>query len=77
MTTLLSVWSTSKGCRKGGWCQEATVVATVAGCRVDSVHALTKDSAVTGAQSCQYTSCFPWQCLSGCGHGRWYAIKQF
>ena len=29
-----------------------TVVAMVARCRVDSVHVLTKDSAVTGAQLC-------------------------
>ena len=38
-----------------------TVVAMAALCRVDSIHVLTKDSAVTGAQLCQYSSCLPWQ----------------
>ena len=36
-----------------------TVVAMVARCWVDSVHVLTWDSAVTGAQLCQYSSCLP------------------
>ena len=54
-----------------------TVVAMVARCRVDSHHALTKDSAVTGAQLCQNSSCLPWQCLFGCSNGRRSAIKQF
>ena len=40
-----------------------TVVAMIASCRVDSLHVLTKDSAVTGAQLCQYSSCLPWLCL--------------
>ena len=54
-----------------------TVVAMVACCRVDSIHALTKDSAATGAQLCQYSSCLHWQCLFGCSNGRRSAIKQF
>ena len=33
-----------------------TVEAMVARCRDDSVQVLTKDSAVTGAQLCQYSS---------------------
>ena len=37
----------------------STVVAMVATCLIDSVHVLTKDSAVTGAQMCQYSSCLP------------------
>ena len=37
-----------------------TVVAMVARCRVDYVHVLTKDSAVTGAQLYQNSSCLPW-----------------
>ena len=45
-----------------------TAVAMVARFRVDSVHVLTKDSAVTGVQSCQYGSCLPWQCLFGCSN---------
>ena len=53
-----------------------TVVAIVARGRVDSIHVLTKDSAVTVAQLCQYRSCLPWQCLFGCSNGRWSAIKQ-
>ena len=35
-----------------------TVVAMVERCRVDSVDALTKDTAVTGAQLCQFSSVF-------------------
>ena len=54
-----------------------TIVAMVARCRVDSIRVLTKDSAVTGAQLCQYSSCFPSQCLFGCSNGRRSAIKQF
>ena len=54
-----------------------TVMAMVARCRVDSVHALTKDSAVTGAQLCQYSSCLPWQCLFDCSNGQRSAIKLF
>ena len=42
-----------------------------------SIHVLTKDSAVTGAQLCQYSSCLPWLCLFGCGNGWRSAIKQF
>ena len=38
-----------------------TVVAMVARCRVDSIHVLTNDSVVTGAQLCHYFSCPPWQ----------------
>ena len=43
----------------------ATVVAMVARCRADSIHVLTKDSAVTGGQLCQYRSCLPWQNVVG------------
>ena len=56
--------------------QMTTVVAMVARWRVDSVHVLTKNSAVTGAQLCQYTSCLHWQCLFGCSNGRRSVIKQ-
>ena len=38
----------------------ATVVAMVVHCRVDSIHVLTKDLAMTGAQLCQYCSSLPW-----------------
>ena len=54
-----------------------TVVAMVARCRVDSVHVLTMDSAVTGAQLSQYCSCPYWQCLFGSSNWRRSAIKQF
>ena len=47
-----------------------TVVAMVARCRVDSIHVLTNDLDVIGAQLCQYSSCLPWQCLFGCSNGR-------
>ena len=53
------------------------VVAMVARCRVYSIHVLTKDSAVTGAQLCQNNSCLTCQCLFGCVNGRRSAIKQF
>ena len=53
-----------------------TVVAMVARCPVDSIHVLTKDSAVTGALLCQNSSCLPWQCLFGCSNWRRSAIKQ-
>ena len=47
------------------------VVAMVARCRVYSIHVLTKDSVVTGAQLCQYGSCLHWQCLAvAMGGGR-------
>ena len=54
-----------------------TFVAIVARCLIDSVHVLTKDSAVTGAQLCQYSSCRPWQYLFGCSNVRRSAINQF
>ena len=54
-----------------------TVVAMSARCRVDSVHVLTKDSAVTGAQLCQYCSRLPRQCLCGCSNWRRSTIKLF
>ena len=53
-----------------------TVIAMDAHCRIDCVHVLTKNSAVTDAQFCQYSSCLPWQCLFGCSNGRRSAIKQ-
>ena len=54
-----------------------TVVAMFARCQVDSLHILTKDSAVTLAQLCQYSSCLRCQCLFGCSNGRRSAIRQF
>ena len=54
-----------------------TVVAMVVRCPIDFVHVLTKDTAVTGAQLCQYSSCIPWLCLFGCSNVRRLAIKQF
>ena len=57
--------------------QMTTIVAIVLRCRVSSVNVLTKDTAVTGAQLCQYGSCLPWQYLLECCNGRWSAIKQF
>ena len=54
-----------------------TVVAMVARCRVDSIHVLTMDSAVTGAQLCENSSCIPWQCLFGCSNGWRSTIRQF
>ena len=79
ITILLSVLLASKGSRKGVVVmRRMTAVETmVARCRVCSIHALTKDSAVTGAQLCQYSSCLPWQCLFGCSNGRRSAIRQF
>ena len=52
------------------------VVAMASRCLVDSIHVLTKDSAVTGAQLYHFGSCLPWQCLFGCGNGRRSAVKQ-
>ena len=57
--------------------QLTTVVAMVARCRVDSIHVLIKDSAVTGAQLCHNGSCIPWQCRFGCSNGRQSDTKQF
>ena len=76
---LLSVWSASKGIRKGGGCHEATDHSRCNGCALSDlyIHVLTKDSAVTDAQLCQYSSCLPWRCLFGCCNGRRSAIKQF
>ena len=54
-----------------------TAVAMVARFRVDCINALTKDSAVIGAQLCQNSSCLPWQCLFGSNNGRRSAIEQF
>ena len=73
------MWSTSKGSLRGGGCHEAitTVVAMVARCRDDSLQVLTKDSAVTGAQLCQYGSSLAWHCLFGCSNGLNSANKQF
>ena len=42
-----------------------SVVTMVARCRIDYDHVLTKNSAVIGAQLCQYSSCLPWQCIFG------------
>ena len=76
---LLSVWSASKGSRKGSEYHEANDRSCGNGyaLTVYSIHVLTKDSAVTGVQLCQYSSCLPWQCLFDCGNGRRSAIKQF
>ena len=54
-----------------------TVMVMVVHCRVDFLHVLTKDSAVTGAQLCKYSSCLPLKCLFGCSNGRRSAIEQF
>ena len=54
-----------------------TVLEMVARFWVDSVHELTKDSAVTGAQLSQHSSRPPWQCLFGCCNGRRSAIRPF
>ena len=54
-----------------------TVVAMVTRCRADYVHVVTKDSAVTGVQLFQHSSCLPCQYLLGCGNWRRSAIKQF
>ena len=51
-----------------------TVMVMVACFRIDFVNILTNDSAVTGAQLCQYSSCLPLQCLFGCSNGRRSAI---
>ena len=48
-------------------------VTMVARCRVDSIHVLIKDSALTDAQLRQYSSC---PCLFGCSIGRRSAIKK-
>ena len=79
MSILLSVWSASKGSRKGGGVMRrmTAVVEMVARYRVYSIHVLIKDTPVTGAQLCQYGSCLPWQCLFSCCNGRRSAIKQF
>ena len=79
MTILLSVSSVSKGSRKGGGCHEANDHSRGNGCALSghSLHKLTMDSAVTGAQFCQYSSCLPYQCLFGCCNGRRTAIRQF
>ena len=53
-----------------------TVVVKVASCRLKSIHVLTKDSAATGAQLCQYCFCLPWQCRIGCSNVAMSAIKQ-
>ena len=53
------------------------VVTMVARGRVYSIHVLTKDSVMTGAQLCQYSSCLPWQCLFGCCNRRRSAIRLF
>ena len=75
---ILSVRSASKGRQIGGGCHGATDRSCGNGCALsgDSIHVLTKDSAVTGVQLCQYSSCLPWQCLFGCSNGRRSAIKQ-
>ena len=51
-------------------------VTMVARCRVDSIHVLIKDSAVTDAQLRQSSSCPSWPCLFGCSIGRRSAIKK-
>ena len=71
--------SASKGSRKGGGCHEANDHSCGNGCALSGLFysCTTKDSAVTGAQLCQYSPCLPWQCLFGCSNGRQSAIKQF
>ena len=79
ITILLSVWSASKGRQKGGGVlrRMTAIVAMVARCRVYSINVLTKDSTVTGARLCQYSSCLHWQCMFGCSNERRSAIRQF
>ena len=79
ITIVLSVLSASKGSRKGGGCHEANDHSRGNSCELcgRSLHVLTKHSAVTSAQLCQYSSFLPWQCLFGCSNGRRSAIKQF
>ena len=57
-TMLLSVWSASKGCRKGGGCHESNDHSRGNGCALsgDSVHVQTMDSSETGEHLCQYIS---------------------
>ena len=57
--------------------QMTTVVTMVVHFWVDSIHVLTKESVVTGAQLCQYGSCLPRQCLFGFSNGPRSAIKHF
>ena len=60
-------------------CHEANDRSRGNGCalRVDSVYILTMDSAVAGAQLCQYGSCLPWKCLYGCGNGHRRPLSSF
>ena len=76
---LLSVRSASKGSRKGSGCHEVNVHSRGNGCALSDRFGLCTDqgdSAVTGAQLCQYSFCLPWQCPFGCGNGRRSAIKK-
>ena len=54
-----------------------TVVAMVAHCQVDTLHVLTKDSAVTCAQLCQYSICYPWKCLFAVAMGGGRSLSSF
>ena len=54
-----------------------TVMAMVACCRVDSLHELTKDSAVTGAQLCQYSSCLLGSVCSAVAKGGGRPLSSF
>ena len=54
-----------------------TVVAMVARCRVDSLHVLTKDSVVTGAQLCQYGSCLLGSVCSAVAMGGGWPLGSF
>ena len=76
MTNLQSVCSVPKGSRVGGVCHEAKYHMSWQWLRT-VVLILTKDSAVTGAQLSQSSSCLHWQCRFGCSNGWRSAIKHF
>ena len=54
-----------------------TVVPMVVHCQIDSLHVLTKDSAVTGAQLCQYSSCLPGSVCSAVAMGDGRPLSSF
>ena len=53
-----------------------TVMVMAARCRVNSVHVLSMNSAVTNAQLCWYCLCLRCQNLD-CSNGRRSSIKQY
>ena len=67
ITILLSVWLASKGSQKGDVCHGANDRSCGNGCALSGLFysCTDKDSTVTGAQLCLYSSSLPWQCLFG------------